>query len=77
MNNVMREIKTLINHAIGMKEEELKENMNLDDSDLLTSLLQVKDEYTGERIPKKLIIDESLTFLFAGHGNYKILNKSL
>jgi len=63
----MKQIRTMVKKAIDLKREELKNGDQ--DSDLLASLLQVKDETTGEGIPESLIIDESLTFLFAGHGN--------
>ena len=34
--------------------------------DLLTAMMNVRDEQTGEAIPDSQIIDECLTFLFAG-----------
>jgi len=36
-------------------------------NDLLTSLLKARDPATGEGMPNELLIDESLTFLAAGH----------
>jgi len=61
----MKQIRAMVKRAIDLKREELKNGEQ--DSDLLASLIQVKDETTGEGIPESLIIDESLTFLFAGH----------
>jgi len=64
----MTEIRAMVDRAILMKREEMKVNPEAEeDTDLLASLLKVKDENTGEGIPDNLIRDEALTFLFAGH----------
>jgi len=65
IKSCMKQIRAMVKRAIDLKREELKNGEQ--DSDLLASLIQVKDETTGEGIPESLIIDESLTFLFAGH----------
>merc|ERR1712125_240409 len=59
IKSCMKQIRAMVKRAIDLKREELKNGEQ--DSDLLASLIQVKDETTGEGI------HESLTFLFAGH----------
>lgn len=66
----METIRKLVKNAIGIKRREMKYMDCTEDSDLLASLLRVKNESTGEELTEDIIIDESLTFLFAGHGNY-------
>lgn len=55
-----------------MKIKELESGDSEPDSDLLTALLSAKNDNTGEKIPLHLVRDESLTFLFAGHGIFII-----
>jgi cytochrome P450 len=43
-----------------------RKTQHRESSDLLTAMLSVKDEQTGEAIPDDIIIDECVTFLFAG-----------
>jgi cytochrome P450 len=57
----------LIKDAIKKKKQAGLQSGKLSE-DLLTSLLQVRDEITGEPIPEQQIIDEAVNFLFAGHG---------
>jgi cytochrome P450 len=64
----MTKIIDLVKIAIAKKRAVLQCDGELS-GDLLESLLLVRDETTGEPIPESLIVDEALTFLFAGHGN--------
>ena len=65
----MGKIRALVRQAIVKKKEEFNSSLDCnEDTDLLASLLKVRDETTGEAIPEELVIDEALTFLFAGHG---------
>ena len=61
-----------------MMDRKIKiENGEDDSSDLLSLLMTA--EHDGEKIPEELIIDESFTFLFAGHDvskTFHLLNSS-
>ena len=59
--NTMREIIKKI-----MKERRIKIDNGTDESSDLLSLLMTA-EHNDEKISDELIIDESFTFLFAGH----------
>jgi len=62
-----------VNEAVQKKKRDLESSDSENDTDLLAALLRVKDETTGETIPPRLIVDESLTFLFAGHDTTSAL----
>ena len=57
----MQEIRKKVKETIAARRLQQREEI-----DLLTAMLHVKDEQTGEGIPDEQIIDECLTFLFAG-----------
>ncbi len=57
----LKEIKKKIKETIVARRLQPRETF-----DLLTAMLALKDEQTGEGIPDEQIIDECLTFLFAG-----------
>mmetsp|Transcript_109293 Transcript_109293/g.163466 ORF Transcript_109293/g.163466 Transcript_109293/m.163466 type:complete len:508 (-) Transcript_109293:18-1541(-) len=67
VKSTMKELLAMVDLAIERKKIDLAEEDCSEDSDLLASLLAVKDEITGEPIRQDLIRDEALTFLFAGH----------
>jgi cytochrome P450 len=58
----MREI---IKGIINERKKKIKQGNDENEGDLLNLLMTA--ELDGERIPEELIIDESFTFLFAGH----------
>ena len=72
VTTMRKNIKNIIkNRRIQM------EKSNEDFADLLSLLMTA--EHEGEKIPEELIIDESFTFLFAGHDvsqNSQLLNSS-
>jgi len=66
IKKTMQKIIHLVKVAIEKKRVELQQDGERT-GDLLESLLLIRDEQTGEPIPESLIVDEALTFLFAGH----------
>jgi len=66
---LLHEIAMFVKSAIDRKKILLsqQEDQQQTQKDLLSAMLSVVDEETGKLIEERLIIDESLTFLFAGH----------
>ncbi|UKN00267.1 cytochrome P450 [Paracrocinitomix mangrovi] len=59
-NKVHHYIKKLIDHRKSISEDQWP-------NDLLSKLMKVKDEETGELMSENLLRDESITTFFAGH----------
>ena len=64
----LQEIRKKVKETIAARRLQPRESF-----DLLTAMLHVKDEQTGEGIPDEQIIDECLTFLFAGQDTTGLL----
>eukprot|EP01096_Ripella_sp_DP13-Kostka_P010447 TRINITY_DN40_c1_g1_i10.p1 TRINITY_DN40_c1_g1~~TRINITY_DN40_c1_g1_i10.p1 ORF type:complete len:554 (+),score=226.36 TRINITY_DN40_c1_g1_i10:69-1664(+) len=67
--DVRKEVRSAIQHKKRLLLEQGDDSDSTEggDTDLITSLLKVVDPETGEKMPEDLIVDESITFLFAGH----------
>src|SRR6478735_7020298 len=59
----VREMNTTIENLIAEK----RKNLSPENSDLLSMLMQIRDEDTGESMSDKQLRDEVITFFLAGH----------
>jgi cytochrome P450 len=63
--NSKDKMREIIKGIINERKKKIKQGNDENEGDLLNLLMTA--ELDGERIPEELIIDESFTFLFAGH----------